>query len=259
MQSGWRHLLCRLAIFLLFFAATAAAQPTAPLSEEDCLKCHEKEINNLQQEGGEHQTLLTCLDCHRGHPPRDLEVIRPCGDCHQGRPHFDRQGPCLICHRDPHRPRQLTLTREGVAACLDCHPGVGDEFSAAPSLHARFACTACHPRHPEAFPCGECHFPHASGAAEQHCQQCHPPHRPRAVAFDQKADSLICVNCHAEVSAKLEQGGRQHRQLGCAVCHAGAHKTIPDCRQCHPDRHPIGILDRFPLCTECHGDPHSPL
>ncbi|MFA5517527.1 MAG: hypothetical protein WDA20_14715 [Desulfuromonadales bacterium] len=253
-KPGGCRLLFGLSLLLWLAAPTTAADLS--LTATDCRKCHAQQVQAMRDDGAGHQAFLTCLRCHRGHPPRDLETIRPCGDCHQGSRHVERQGSCLICHRDPHRPLRLTLVREAAAACLDCHPHIGEQFTAAPSMHARFACTACHKRHGEAFPCGECHLPHFADGAAQPCQNCHPPHRPLAVAFAGAVDSRNCTSCHVEAANALTQGGGRHREVPCAECHAGAHGAIPECLMCHPQPHPSGILARFTSCGECHGEAH---
>ncbi|BCR03990.1 c-type cytochrome [Desulfuromonas versatilis] len=241
--------------------AACQPAPAAPgLSIQDCGKCHEDQGRELQEAGEGHLTEVTCLDCHHGHPPQDMEVISPCSDCHQGRPHFKPGGPCLACHRNPHRPRELTLARSALAACLDCHPGVGEEFASAPSIHARFTCLACHEKHGEAFPCLECHTPHAGGdPARQNCQECHPPHRPLAVEPDDTADAGACLGCHQEAGQSLQAAGGPHLAVGCLGCHSGPHPSVPDCRLCHHAPHPEPMLVRRPDCRICHDPVHGGL
>ena len=262
MKFAMRCLLAVLAGAILHSAPVRAAGgeglPSAPvLSVEDCAKCHEQELVDLQEEGGAHTTAVTCIDCHQGHPPRSLEVIPACSNCHQGNDHVEWQGPCLACHTNPHRPLRLTLATDALAACLGCHPDVGEDFTAEPSMHARFHCTACHRRHGIAYPCGECHLPHAGGREPQACADCHSPHKPLAVAFSSGVDSAICASCHAEIDKRLQSGGGAHREVGCAGCHAGRHGEIPVCATCHTEPHPAAMLARFSGCGDCHQDVHA--
>lgn len=231
--------------------------PVGSMTVSDCAKCHPQITAVLLEAGAAHRDSVDCLDCHRGHPPRDLEIIPSCSACHQGSPHFDRHTPCLACHRDPHRPLEIVPAREALDACFDCHPGVRESFASAPSLHARFACSSCHESHGQAFPCQECHQPHAWGAEPQNCRGCHPPHAPMAIVIGGEADPAICLSCHLETGSLLELSATAHRQVGCTSCHAGGHGTIPACTACHLEPHPSRMLARFPQCRQCHGDAHS--
>jgi hypothetical protein len=32
---------------------------------------------------------------------------------------------------------------------------------------------------------------------------------------------------------------------------------VPNCKDCHGDKHPAGIMAKFPKCIECHKNPHD--
>ena len=60
-------------VLLLTTAAWAQAGPkaapkAAELLPSDCVKCHEKEPQDIDSNGGAHKTQVSCVDCHVGHP-----------------------------------------------------------------------------------------------------------------------------------------------------------------------------------------------
>lgn len=186
-------------------------------AEEDCGKCHRMETGDLKEAGGGHAR-LACTRCHAdGHPPRNMEIIPPCSKCHEGIRHLECPA-CLPCHRNPHRPLDLILSRPHAYACLDCHPKPGEDLRNAPSAHSIYACTGCHKTHGQLQPCLECHRGHGEAAAAD-CKGCHPPHRPLNLEFDRAAETAICVSCHAEIGRKLRESQTRHRALSCATCH----------------------------------------
>jgi hypothetical protein len=80
---------------------------------------------------------------------------------------------------------------------------------------------------------------------------------PLAVAFSEKTASNLCSSCHDSVQATLSASKAKHSQLACATCHAGKHKTIPECQSCHGLPHPQAMHQRFPKCGDCHNIAHD--
>lgn len=222
----------------------------------DCVKCHLKEIEDIEEAGLAHKTDIDCVDCHPGHRPKAFENIPHCNKCHAEEPHFQQQ-QCLNCHRNPHRPRAIKLPKKATAACLTCHQTQGVELVQFPSYHSSLECTDCHHEHGELPECMACHLPHADTMTETACRNCHQPHKPLDVSYADEIPSADCGGCHSEALDLLLATKSKHGQLSCAGCHSSRHKTIPKCQNCHGVPHAQGIMDKFPRCGECHGTAHD--
>lgn len=230
--------------------------PAARLALTDCIKCHPGIVSALEADGMAHRDKLTCQKCHVGHPPRDKEVIPLCSRCHQGIAHFGLNN-CLQCHTNPHTPLKITLTRDITAPCTTCHNGQLEQLQENQSIHSTLDCTACHTSHGYRPPCFNCHAPHLEGMANKTCQLCHQPHMPLVVSFPPDTPSEYCGPCHPEVYALLGASRAKHRNVLCAQCHAGKHKTIPACQKCHAAPHSQSIIGQFGSCGKCHGIAHD--
>ncbi|MDA8164539.1 MAG: hypothetical protein M0017_05870 [Desulfobacteraceae bacterium] len=230
------------------------AKPALALA--DCDKCHPAVVRRIATSGKAHGSKVTCLDCHRGHPPAVAHIIPQCGQCHSGRPHFET-GDCLQCHRDPHAPLELQLSKKLTGPCLTCHPEPGRQMEASPSFHRKLACTACHNRHGQIPECLRCHKPHAAGQGNAVCKSCHPAHAPLAVAFSPQTPSEYCGECHPGPFGLLAATTTKHRAVPCVQCHPGRHKHIPACSDCHGQPHAAIIHAKFPVCGDCHGKAHD--
>ena len=138
---------------IMLFYTTANAMPTentkpinATVTISDCQKCHEDIVFTLNYKGMAHKDI--CLDCHRGHPPADMQIIPDCNRCHstdKGK-HFTLEN-CMRCHVNPHTPLEIQLTRDITAPCLTCHTEQYDQLQDHPSIHTKLACPACHTYH----------------------------------------------------------------------------------------------------------------
>lgn len=149
-----------------------------------------------------------------------------------------------------------------VADCVKCHAGESAEIAARGRAHgSELDCQACHadhrPRVASNIPaCSDCH----GGAPHyrlQGCQNCHNPHAPLDITLQGDLKE-VCLSCHAEAFEQLLASKTRHRELGCAICHKGQHKTIPACADCHGLPHADGLHQKFPQCGGCHGIAHDP-
>ena len=127
-----------LILVLLLFGVVSALALEAPLLEaDDCQMCHADVIAVVQEFGGKHRDAVTCIECHREHPPRGANAIPACSLCHDPaeNEHF-KAGGCLGCH-NPHRPKQIDFSHAArvAPACSGCHPKQGGELLAYPSNH----------------------------------------------------------------------------------------------------------------------------
>lgn len=229
------------------------------LQNEDCEKCHDEEPAAIEENGGKHKTLVTCMECHLEHLPLGTQTIPECSMCHGGGGHFELEN-CLSCHRNPHTPLVLDVedTPAVGAACVSCHEEKGEEFKKHPSKHAKQNCTRCHPKqHKTIIQCDKCHKPHGEFMAYKDCQRCHKPHSPLEVTYADDIPANYCGACHSELYERLQKNRSKHRNLTCAFCHKSRHPMVPKCQDCHEAPHSSDLLAGFPDCLTCHSNPHD--
>jgi len=193
-----------------------AEEQAAKLANTDCVKCHESVQGAVESKGGKHKTAITCLGCHKGHPPmvsKD-QIIPACSMCHAGKPHYEIGG-CNTCHSDPHAPLQMKLAANLTAPCLSCHAKQGKEVKDYPSLHSKLFCTTCHKAHREVPECAKCHQPHSPEMVNKDCLTCHPAHQPRTIIFGQDMPSKNCSICHKGIFDTLTSADTKHSKLAC--------------------------------------------
>ena len=222
----------------------------------DCQKCHSNVIADIETNGMAHKTEVSCIDCHVGHPPAAHDIIPPCSRCHEGEKHFELDN-CLLCHRNPHTPLNIYLTRNITDPCTTCHDEQITQLQQYPSVHTTLDCTACHTEHGYLPPCFNCHGPHLETMTNKICHDCHLPHMPLEVTYPADTPSEYCGACHKKVYSLLARSRARHRSILCVECHENKHKTIPACTKCHkpPPHSPLMIQEKS--CEECHGIAHD--
>lgn len=231
------------------------------LTNDDCIKCHTLEVNDINDNGGRHSTAATCLDCHVEHPPAGSNSIPECSQCHgsQENKHF-AVGNCVKCHH-PHHPLNTDFAAVGdelKPVCLSCHDSPGVELSRYPSKHSQLSCAECHPQHGTFKKCSDCHEGHGDVAmAYKDCRRCHKPHMPTLVKYDSTIPSSFCSACHQKEFDMLDANRTKHHELSCVYCHKEQHKIVPECEVCHGQPHGEGIHKKFAKCVECHVDAHA--
>ncbi len=230
------------------------------LTNDDCIKCHAKVVNDNMADGARHLTEVGCLDCHvGGHPPTTPkeEIIPQCSMCHAGEPHY-KVDNCLGCHHNPHQPLHIVFGEDNVAVCNTCHTDQVSEVADNPSAHSKFDCILCHhDKHGYIPDCMECHEPHREGQVYDVCLTCHLVHQPTNVTYVESVPNQDCGACHGDLTAMLAAGSSKHAPLQCATCHQDRHGFIPACQDCHGVPHPQGMMNKFPKCLDCHKDPHN--
>ncbi len=248
-----------LAVFIGCFvsAGHAAAAEKATLTPDDCVKCHEGPPADIASAGGKHKAEVSCVDCHAGHRPASRNNIPKCAQCHEGKPHYGLKN-CLECHRNPHKPVQgLVLPAKATEPCLTCHTEQNKQLKENKSKHSAQYCTTCHDVHRKVPECVKCHRPHSAEMSQADCNKCHKAHRPKVVAYGADVPNRDCGACHKQAFALLSATPTKHKSVPCVKCHESKHKTVPDCRQCHGDKHPAAIMKRFPKCGMCHNIAHD--
>jgi predicted CXXCH cytochrome family protein len=235
-------------------ARSADAPPT--LTSADCVKCHQKETAAIAANGKAHKTELTCQSCHESHRPMSANNIPACSNCHSGEAHFEVKG-CTKCH-NPHSPLDITLQGELKDICLTCHGAEGKELKENPSKHTEFACNFCHADKHGVIPaCTDCHESHSDQITQSDCKSCHQAHKPLALTYGDNVPSNQCAACHDRAFAQLTASKSKHHDKACVFCHAGKHKVVPQCSDCHGMPHAPGMHQRFPKCGQCHNTAHD--
>ena len=249
----------RSCLLLLFLVTSGWALPAPPLQVDDCQKCHTSQLRAIAETGGKHRDAVTCVGCHREHPPRGANAIPACAQCHDAkkRAHFSVAG-CLGCHR-PHSPLQISYqdVPRVAPACQTCHSEQAAELLEYQSNHSILDCKACHEQHGRFLDCLECHDPHLLGQTYADCRLCHQPHSPLKVVYMNNLGSEHCASCHSVQGEQLKQTTTKHRLLLCVYCHKSQHKRVPKCETCHLKPHVTGMHDKFPDCVTCHVGPHN--
>jgi len=240
--------------------AVAAGEPQgqakSTLNSSDCAKCHETQAADIESAGTKHKTSVSCQDCHTGHRPASKNNIPACSNCHQGKPHYE-QKVCLSCHTNPHTPLKVTFKTPMTEPCLACHSSQIIQLRENKSKHSTKNCTDCHDVHRKVPQCTQCHKSHSADIAAADCRKCHKAHMPKVVAYAADVPSNYCAACHKTQFASLNANKTKHSSQTCAACHQEKHKMVPNCKDCHGDKHPAGLMAKFPKCVECHKSPHD--
>ena len=248
-----------LTLMLLSSTLSGRAAEVPPLTTEDCQMCHTKVLRLVAEAGAKHRDAVTCVDCHREHPPRGVNAIPSCALCHDpdDKAHY-AVSDCLGCHK-PHTPLRIDFKNASrvTPACTTCHPRQASELLQYPSNHSVLDCKDCHRQHGQYLDCLECHEEHFAGQTYADCRQCHQPHSPLKVVYLNNLGAENCVSCHARAGELLQQTTTKHRLLLCVYCHKTQHKRIPKCETCHFEPHDMGMHEKFPDCVTCHGGPHN--
>jgi hypothetical protein len=252
---------CVLALVHATPAGAAAAEPQkaakSALSPSDCAKCHTSQPADIEASGSKHKTSINCLDCHTGHRPSSKNNIPMCSNCHQGKPHFEQKVSCLTCHTNPHTPLKVTFKTPMTDPCLACHTPQIKQLRENKSKHSTKNCTDCHDVHRKIPQCTQCHKSHSADITAADCKKCHKAHMPKVVTYAADIPSKYCAACHKGPFNSLAANKTKHTDQTCAFCHQEKHKMVPNCKDCHGDKHPQGIMAKFPKCLECHKSPHD--
>ncbi|MFP3984040.1 MAG: cytochrome C [Desulfurivibrionaceae bacterium] len=226
------------------------------LTEDDCQKCHDKAVEDIEAKGGKHKTEVVCTDCHQGHPPGDRDIIPECNNCHAGKKHFELDD-CLRCHSNPHAPLDLQMDGGITDPCLTCHTSQRKQLEEHESYHSQLDCSSCHHQHGLIPECMQCHHSHSEDMGQEDCGRCHQAHKPLIVTYEEDIPSNYCAACHQKAYDLLKANSTKHQDLNCVTCHQRDHKMIPGCQDCHSEPHPESMLSRFDTCGECHGNAHD--
>ena len=171
-----------LPILIVLVLGTGSAD--AALSIGDCLKCHEREWQQVALKGRAHKEQVSCLDCHENHRPRVANNIPKCSGCHGAAPHkgmtdcsscHEKKERCTACHM-VHQPLVWSSGDTASLHCKVCHPEAVELLAASISKHHSLGCTFCHAEHRGIKQCNDCHGkPHPVGTHKMfpQCGICH--------------------------------------------------------------------------------------
>ncbi len=245
-----------------------------------CVQCHDVIAADIANQRGfhgklEHQTALTCKQCHTDHKGRGADILGldrdtfnhagtdfklegkhadlACASCHeQGKKYRVASSACYSCHRADDRHRGA-LGKQ----CETCHsPSAWKQTRfdhnktqfALKGGHQQAACGACHPgERYKSTPqtCVACHAMNDvhRGANGEKCQQCHNESSWKKSTFDHARDGHFALNgVHATTSCN-----RCHREGNFEV------KLKTECVACHrtDDVHKGKNGER---CDSCHNE-----
>jgi cytochrome b subunit of formate dehydrogenase len=242
---------------VVLVVALLVGRPASALDTEECLGCHEAQVEATSFAASTHGD-LGCAACHAdvtGHPHTPAPATPDCAGCHEAAVTAYRQGV--------HGAARAAGAPEA-PACADCHG----------SPHAVRPSAVVSPMHfsQQARTCARCHADQALEEkfripvvrpVEAYLQSAHA----RAVAEGRRG--AVCADCHG--AHEVRRGMDPRSTLWRA--------TVPaTCGRCHADIlaayresvHGEGLargLRGSPVCTDCHGehsilapsDPRSPV
>jgi len=233
-----------------------AAESKPLLANSDCVKCHSAAPAAVAANGGAHKTMVTCQDCHVGHPPTVKKIIPVCSQCHTDKPHY-KLADCMRCHNNPHTPKIIKLANNITEECVSCHSQQIVKLKQVKSKHSALACSFCHNMHGKIPQCTQCHKPHSSDMTAADCKRCHQAHMPTVVTYSADTANTMCSGCHKNAFALHSKTDTKHKGVKCVTCHKDKHKMLPTCQSCHGTPHPARMLSRFSKCGECHNIAHD--
>lgn len=259
-----KRIFCLCLVVIAAFCVTQtvyAAAPTGELTDADCVKCHIKEVKDIDANGAAHKE-MGCTDCHAEHAPTGTDIIPKCALCHDAsdNKHFGLAN-CSGCH-NPHHPLNIDFSAlDNVKpACLTCHADKGEEMAAHPSAHSEQDCNSCHNAHGldkgQFSNCLDCHDGHSADMVVADCTKCHKPHSPKEVTYSE-IPSKLCAGCHGDIVTTLAKSKTKHSEMACSECHVDKHMTITPCEDCHDLPHSPAMHKKYPKCIQCHVDPHA--
>lgn len=258
-----------LLLFPLIFFACPFPSFSAPISNKDCLSCHEEKGLTKTAPGGKEVSLFfdaatfqksvhkafKCVDCHeiREIPHPDASRMRRCASCHTAAERVFRESihknkaSCKACHGH-HTVTPVQEMRS--STCNDCHSSSYSEFRS--GVHAKGI-----PKNTEAASCWDCHGSHEIYAGRDQ----------RSSIYHQNLPAT-CGKCHSDSSLMQTYGvkaadsyslfmdsihGRALKKTGevsaavCSDCH-GSHRI-------RPTADPTSRVSKTNLshtCGECH-------
>ncbi|WP_303722007.1 cytochrome c3 family protein [Malonomonas rubra] len=228
-----------------------------------CAACHATQAGDFVAKGAAHQQeFSSCTACHPEHKPNGKTTTKQCNSCHSRatRRHFVVDN-CAGCH-NPHKPLELQLDKQKTLKpiCLSCHNNQERLYEQYPNKHTSFDCRKCHPgQHGSLMECQQCHSPHIPDMTQIDCMKCHPAHLPHMIKEKPGQVGPVCISCHKQPAALLEQKGEAHKKQPCVSCHRShppfGETVMPKCSICHDEDQPHFAVGN---CQDCHQG-HDPL
>jgi formate dehydrogenase gamma subunit len=238
------------------------------LKAVNCAICHPEPARAVA--AGGHEGNLSCAACHGTHnigdPNRPQSPLSPgrinttCANCHDAlhAPHRGRTAKYATYDVGLHGSHPVA-SGPGGPTCTDCHGThtIDSEHKLADHLEA--ACLKCHPHVGEQFK-QSVHASLNEGRANSHCYDCHGEHRSRAPSdttlrvLNESPAEATCGTCHAETVALYNQSLHAYalksgspRAPRCESCH-GAH----DIRKVRDPESPMYRTRQPETCAKCH-------
>jgi len=264
-------------LLFIFFTVTALqsafAQTTtvSPLSNNECMKCHDKKIPADSYNASVHKG-LTCTACHIQDGGNKLSGLKTgdrscvvsfkpmnCGSCHSSVQkehetsiHNSARLPvsCSKCHADIHTITSIKNDKKAAAKlCSSCHEKESSYFA---SIHFQ----ALEKGNNDAPSCIDCHNNHAISKIDDvsqgrifHTQACMKCHADTSMMFRNHVTTIAPKSYFESYHGKNIRLGYPENVAGCSDCHS-AHNILPakdtnstvnaanltnTCRQCHTD------------------------
>ncbi|UCG51939.1 MAG: cytochrome c3 family protein [Candidatus Latescibacterota bacterium] len=228
-----------------------------------CETCHSGAVAKHDIAGADD---FSCSDCHDPHAAskkapvakyaHEPFVSGECESCHtvdEGEisleDDFPRGDLCADCHDDKadavaggesHFGADALKTG-GTAACLECHGAHSSRLPKLKVTEEKDLCRRCHKELADTeIHHGSMHAPFVEGE----CSVCHDPHGGGEHLFAKEVP-VLCVSCHENKTAQLEEGRIRHEALGLMEC--------IDCHTGHVSSYTMLLNSKTgEICTSCH-------
>jgi predicted CXXCH cytochrome family protein len=224
----------------LFLVQAQDPTPAAPVPAAQqgptCIACHTEFVTAWQ--GGAH-----------GHASSDPVFLAEWTK--QGKP-----GACLVCHSTNFDPATGIAQEDGVA-CEACHGPMKADHPKEPMPinQAPELCARCHSDARFGWQDWEGSTHYQRGMS---CTTCHDPHSaslkdvtPRDGSAKYNDASLLCINCHKDVSMNFPYSVHQQQGVTCINCHVNHSESAPVDAHTVPDH---SFKANLTSCNTCHSE-----
>ncbi|MGB5343272.1 MAG: cytochrome c3 family protein [Thermoanaerobaculia bacterium] len=225
-----------------------------------CLECHDFDEAMASKFPHPPITEGDCIACHNPHVSRIAGLL------------LERPGVlCASCHPNTTLAAQRTVIHQPFAegACTQCHQPHGGNIRGMLLDQPNELCATCHSEIESWKAKKVQHTPFAQGR----CGNCHEPHSASAESLVKNDGAGLCAACHqASAGLRASHSGYPVETASCATCHdphASARRGLfretlhepfasGDCTSCHQaaaSSEPFALVEPLTkLCADCHSD-----
>lgn len=264
----------KIMIYLLIFGsaawvATAQTSTSSPLTNTECMNCHDKHISTEGYNSSVHKS-LTCTACHIKDETHIIDkLVKGKNDCivsfkpmncatchssiskeHESSIHNSSRLPisCSKCHAEIHSITSIKNDKKASALlCSQCHEKESSYFK---SIHFQ----ALEKGNNDAPACTDCHNQHAINKIDDvsqgrsfHTQTCMKCHADTKMMARNNVTTIAPKSYFESYHGKNIRLGYPENVAGCSDCHS-AHNILPE----KDTNSTINSANLTNTCKQCH-------